>query len=110
MAVIVGVFLLLLGIFLLNNPLKGIVSLTYLAGVMLFFTGAARVLMAFKIQGGARWALIISGVLSWILGTMIFGNFAGAAVSLLGIILGVKLISNGISLIMVSLAGKPAAK
>lgn len=51
--------------------------------------------------------LILSGILSFVLGVMIFGNIAGVAVSLLGIILGIELISNGISVIMLSMA-KPA--
>lgn len=106
MAVLVGVFMLLLGVFLLNNPLKGIVSLTYLAALMLVFTGAARLLTAFKTQGGARWALVVSGILSWVLAGMIFGNFAGAAVSLLGLLLAIELISNGVSMIMLSLQAR----
>lgn len=110
MGVLMGVLTALLGIFLLKNPLQGIVSLTYAIAVMLFFAGAARLLLAFGVEGGARWFLILSALLSWLFGVMIFGNFAGAAFSLLGVLLAVELISNGVSLIMLALAKKHADK
>lgn len=106
MALIVGVFVVLLGLFLLANPLQGIVSLTVAVAFFLVAAGLGRILWAFQAEGGARWALILSGILSLVLGFMVFGNFAGAALTLLGILLGVELISNGVSLLVLGIAGK----
>ncbi|MDO5290908.1 MAG: DUF308 domain-containing protein [Pseudomonadota bacterium] len=110
LAIALGAALVLMGVFLLGNPLQGIVSLTLAAGFMLAVAGVFRILIAFKLVGGARWALILSGVLSLLLCVMILGNFPQAAAVTLGLFLAVELISNGVSLICLAMAGKAAAK
>ena len=46
---------------------------------------------------------MLSGVLSIVLGIMILSNFPYAAASVLGILLAIELLSNGIFLLMVAL-------
>lgn len=109
MAVLVGILVALLGWFLLRNPLQGMVSLTVAAGCMLAVAGVMRVVWGFRARGNVRWALFFSGALSVLLSVMIFGNFFQAATTLLGVFLAVELISNGISLIVLSFSRKQAA-
>ena len=103
----VGAVFLFLGISLLANPLQGIISLTFLAAVLLVIAGVFRLVFAFGAPtGGARIAMILSGLISILLAVMIFTNFPASALVVLGLFLAIELISNGVSLIMLSLMMK----
>lgn len=107
LAILLGLALLFLGINLVANPLAGTVSLTFLAGFMLLILGIFRILLAFSSRAAnLRGVLIVSGALSVLLGLMIFANWPQSAVVVLGLFLAVELISNGVSLIVLSLTRK----
>ncbi|MDO5058562.1 MAG: DUF308 domain-containing protein [Neisseria sp.] len=108
MTLLTGIFTALLGVFLLNNPLQGAVSLTVIAGLLLLLAGAVRIVSAFAAQNGLRWVLLASGGLSLLLAVMIFSNFPASALTLLGTFLALELLSNGISLLFLAFA-KPRA-
>jgi membrane protein HdeD len=93
-----------LGISILGNPLQGVLSLTVVAGIMFLATGIAKIIFAFRIRGSGYfvWA-ILSGLVSLILGIMVFTNFPYSAAVVLGILLAVELISSGITLITFAL-------
>lgn len=102
-ALIWGGLALLLGVSLLSNPLAGMVSITFLVAVLMLVTGIARVAIAFMPTAqGARAYLLIAGGISIVLSLMIFSNFPWSATVVLGVFLGVELISNGMSLIFVA--------
>ena len=89
-----------LGITILGNPLKGVISLTIMAGIMFVATGIAKIIFAFRIRGSGYfvWALL-SGAVSLILGVMVFTNFPQSAAVVLGVLLAVELVATGITLI-----------
>lgn len=108
-AILLGILMLLFGINLVSNPLAGTISLTIFAGSMFLIVGVMRIVLAFSVQlSRVRWAMILSGLLSIILGIMVFSNFPQSALLLLGVFLAIELISNGVSLIVLSLARKSA--
>jgi len=107
LAILLGLLLLFFGVSLIANPLSGIFSLTFMAGVLLLALGIIRIALAFSSQlSGLRAVLVLSGILSLILGVMIFANWPQSAAVVLGIFLAVELISNGVSLIVLSLSRK----
>ncbi len=61
-----------LGITILGDPLRGVISLTLVAGLMFVATGIAKLIFAFRIRGSGYfvWALL-SGAVSLILGIMV---------------------------------------
>ena len=66
-----------------------------------------RIVLAFRSEfAQMRWILILSGAISVLLGCMILSNFPMSAAVVLGVYLAIELISNGISLIILSLARK----
>jgi len=106
---LLGALILLLGINLLAHPLRGLLSLTYAAAMIIMIAGVFRLMLAFKIDlPQFRWIMGLSGVLSIALALMIFANFPQSAVIVLGVYLAIELISNGVSLIAISLARKSA--
>lgn len=97
--VIGGAMLTVLGLFMLRSPLAGAVALTIMAGAMFFASGLMRVTLAFTVQSH-RWLLIFSGLVSIALALWIIANPAAATLKLLGILLGVQVISEGITLLI----------
>jgi membrane protein HdeD len=89
-----------LGITILADPLRGVISLTLVAGIMFVATGIAKVIFAFRIRGSGYFMLtLLSGLVSLALGVMVFTNFPQSAAVLLGVLLAVELVATGITLI-----------
>ncbi|SUO97262.1 HdeD family acid-resistance protein [Suttonella ornithocola] len=102
-AVINGVVGVLLGIELLANPLRGILALTIAVGILFLFTGIGKIFIAFAIRKTALfWPLLLSAAVSILLAILIFSDYPQLATSLLGILLAIELISNGIATIAFS--------
>ena len=103
LAAIGGVLGVLLGIELLQNPLQGILTLTMVVAILFMATGIVRVVVAFGLRKTVAFIpLLISGLISIALAIMIFSGYPQSATYMLGVLLAVELISNGISLIMYS--------
>ena len=93
------------GVVLLWNPGTGIVTLTGVLGVTLLLSGVFKAILAFKVRiTPLWWMILISAVLSIVLGFMILNNLYAAALGALGVILGIELIQSGFGLIAVGKA------
>jgi len=103
-ALLFGVLTLVVGISLLYNPLGGMISLTLLVAVLFLVLGVVKLMYAFSLRPLSGWGwTLASGILSIILGIMILADFPWAAASVLGILLGVELISNGVMFLLLAL-------
>ena len=101
---IAGAAGLFVGVSLLQNPLAGIISLTIIIAVLFLFTGLAKLFISFSLRNTKSFMpVLLSGVISIVLSLMVFFNLPMAAVTVLGVLLAIELISNGISLIMLAL-------
>lgn len=96
-----------LGVSLLANPLAGILTLTLVVAVLFLATGVSRLLFAFSLRNtGAFFPLLFAGCVSILLGVIILASYPAAAPWVLGTLLAVELIFNGIGLIAFGVAGK----
>lgn len=95
-----GAILVVLGLFVLRNPLIGAVSLTLMAGSMFFASGLTRVITASQSKQG-RWLLVISGLISIGLGLWVLVNISTATLVLLGTLVAIQTLLEGITLILV---------
>ena len=103
-ALLFGALTLVVGITLIFNPLAGMVSLTLLVGVLFLAMGVVKVMYSFSLRPVTGWGwVLVSGIVSIVLGVMILGNFPYAATSVLGILLGVELLSNGVLFLFTAL-------
>lgn len=97
-----GSILAVLGIVLLRNTAAAIITLTLVTGALIFAEGLVRVVSAFQRHEGAdRWLLVVSGAISLILGLIVLFNLYEASFVLLGVLLGVQALLDGITLIAV---------
>ena len=102
-SILLGALLALLGISFLANPFAGTVSLPLLVTIFIAAGGILRAVYAFQIRGsGFFWLMLLSGVLSIGLAIFIFAN-PGVTVALLGILLGIELIFNGVGMVALGL-------
>jgi uncharacterized membrane protein HdeD (DUF308 family) len=97
------------GIYLLVNPVAGIAALALLLSIFLVVQGLFEVLMAIQIRPTPNWGwMLFSGALTLLLGAMLWSGWPSNAVWLIGLLVGISLISSGISRIMLSLVVRQA--
>jgi uncharacterized membrane protein HdeD (DUF308 family) len=92
-------------IYMLMNPLLGVLSLTLLLAVFLLVEGVLELALYFRIRGvrHAGWVLF-DGIVTLILGILIWAQWPSSAVWVIGTLVGISLIFSGISRFMLALA------
>jgi uncharacterized membrane protein HdeD (DUF308 family) len=98
-SVLGGAVLLVLGVFVLRNPASGLVTLTLLAGALFLAVGVTRIAVSGSAPEG-RWLLVTSGVISVLLGVLVLVNLLAASMLLLGILLGVQVLLEGVTVLV----------
>ncbi|KFI28920.1 HdeD family acid-resistance protein [Paenirhodobacter enshiensis] len=103
---------LVVGVWMLANPLAGMVSLTAVVGALFFVSGIVRLYMAFALMRGTPmfWMMLISGVISAGLGAYILFTVPESSLILLGTLLAIELIVIGSTLISLGLALRNSGK
>jgi uncharacterized membrane protein HdeD (DUF308 family) len=93
------------GCYMLINPVLGVVSLTLVLATFFLFEGILEIILYFNIRktGNAGWVLF-DGVVTLILGLMIWRHWPSSAVWAIGTLVGISLIFSGISRTMLSMA------
>ncbi|NEP17521.1 MAG: HdeD family acid-resistance protein [Leptolyngbya sp. SIO4C1] len=92
---------LMVGILLLANPWAGTVSLTLIVGIFFFIDGVFRVFLSFQLKPAPRWGwVLLSGILMIILGILIWSQWPFNAPWILGLLVGVGLLVNGIATLL----------
>jgi membrane protein HdeD len=97
-AAVGGALLTVLGLFILRNPLIGAVTLTLLAGALFLTGGLSRVVAAFHADR-YKVTLALSGLVSVGLGVYVLINPVTATLTLLGVLLGIQIMVEGLTLI-----------
>lgn len=97
--IISGALLLVLGIVILRNPEASAVTLTLLAGTLFLMGGVLRLVAAFQIDQN-RWIMVFSGLVSLFLGGLVVFNLFEATFVLLGVLIGVQALVDGITLLV----------
>ena len=104
MGIGLGVLMVLLGGSLLSQPLVGVLTLTYAVVILFAANGIARVITSFQLRPSPFfWPMFLSGAVSIGLSVYIIANFAAVALPLLGFLVGIELLLNGIGLVLLGL-------
>jgi uncharacterized membrane protein HdeD (DUF308 family) len=94
-----GALLVVLGVFTLRNPAIGAATLTLLAGSLFLAGGLVRIVFAFQMSE-ARWLLLVSGIISVLLGLYVLFNLGTASLALLGVLIGIQILVEGLTMLV----------
>jgi uncharacterized membrane protein HdeD (DUF308 family) len=107
---VVGALTLIAGLAAARFPIPAAVSFTALIGALLVTGGAIKLLLAYKLSDLSRWEYIaIAGTLSFVIGLLILAELPNAGLYVLGLLLGVNLLFEGVGWLAMGLAARRAA-
>jgi uncharacterized membrane protein HdeD (DUF308 family) len=100
-SLLLSVLAIVAGVVLLVNPWAGVISLTLLVGIYFFVDGIFRVFLAFQLRPNLRWGWVLfNGILMIILGILIWSQWPFNAPWVLGLLVGVGLLVNGLATLL----------
>jgi uncharacterized membrane protein HdeD (DUF308 family) len=95
------------GVLLLTNPVGGALALTIVLAVFLIVEGIFKIMMAMRVRDHRGWGwLLASGILSVILGVLIWAEWPASGLWIIGLLVGIQLLFTGWSLVMLGLAAR----
>lgn len=93
------VLFLIVGVLFLRNPGESLLTLTLLLIVFFMVEGISKVIFSLTIQPFPNWGwVLVSGIIGILLAFYLWANIPVAAIWLLGVLLGIELICEGIAL------------
>jgi uncharacterized membrane protein HdeD (DUF308 family) len=98
----------LLGVLLISQPLKGVLTLTAILVALFILEGVVALLMAFELRKHLQswgWTLF-KGVVDLWLAFLIWSGWPGSATWAIGLLVGVNMLFFGVSLAMTALAAR----
>ena len=111
--VLLGMLYIVAGFVTFENPLLAAAILTLILGASLVASGIMRIILAFSMKREQPWIwVLLSSIITLLLGLLILAHWPVSGVYILGIFLGIDLVMAGAGWIGVSLAlhhrGEPA--
>ncbi len=104
--VVNGVLSVVAGFLLARHPLAGAVVLTLLMAMFFMIGGLFRIIATFVMRLPHRGWLLLSGIITLLLGLLIWNQLPGAAVWVIGTFVGIDMIFSGWSWVMLALAAR----
>jgi uncharacterized membrane protein HdeD (DUF308 family) len=93
------VLAILVGLLFLRDPAQGLVTITLLLIVFFMIEGMSKVVFALTIRPFPNWGWVLaSGLLGIVLSLVLWASLAQTALWLIGLLLGIQLISEGAAL------------
>jgi uncharacterized membrane protein HdeD (DUF308 family) len=106
LSLLIGLFYLAGGLYLLSDPLAASTALTLVIAVMLIVSGVFRLILAFRLRPASHWMLVLSGAMAILTGVLIFVGWPATGLIVLGLFLGIDLLLFGIWWLILSVALK----
>ena len=95
---ILGFLYLIAGIIVVVNPLKGVIAFTIVLGITIFMQGIIQILIAFQMRWVSptwKW-MLVSGLVGIIFGIVVRSISPFGAASLIGTLIGINLLFDGV--------------
>jgi uncharacterized membrane protein HdeD (DUF308 family) len=106
---LVGLAYLFLGAYLILHPVLGVATLTLVLASLFLIEGILNIILFFQMRslGGSIWVLV-DGIITLLLGLMIYLQWPSSSAWAIGILVGVSMIISGVTRVMLSLAVRKA--
>jgi uncharacterized membrane protein HdeD (DUF308 family) len=106
-AYILSILTIVTGAYMTSRPGGALATLTIFLALFLISSGIVEALMAFRFRPIAGWGwAILSGIISVLLGLMIWRQFPLSGAWAIGILIGIRMFFNGLTLVMLGLAAR----
>ena len=102
---LIGVLTLLAGFWIITEPIIAAGALTIVLSVYFFADGLLEIIAAFSVEEGKGW-LLFDGIVTVVLGVLLFTGFPFSGPLAVGILLGIKLLFAGITMLTLGSAVK----
>lgn len=106
---VAGLLHIVVGFMLVSNPQASVLALTLLIAMFLMVEGLGRIVVGLSVNMPHRGWVLLNGAIDLILGFMIWRQWPSSAIWVIGLFVGIQMIFNGWSLIMLALAAKSAS-
>jgi uncharacterized membrane protein HdeD (DUF308 family) len=93
--ILLGILYVAFGAALFSQPVASALMLTYFLGLLLLMSGLVRVLLSFSHWREAGWLMLLSGAFGVLAGLVVLTGFPKTGLWVLGLVLGIDLISHG---------------
>jgi uncharacterized membrane protein HdeD (DUF308 family) len=104
---LLGALYVAVGVYLLAHPLAGLLSLTLALAIYLFVEGVLELVLAFQVPTRqAKGWLALDGVVTLILGFMIWRTWPASTEWAIGTLVGISMIFSGSTRLMLSMAAR----
>jgi uncharacterized membrane protein HdeD (DUF308 family) len=111
LAFALGALTIVVGIWMMTRPLLTLLSLTLLLMIYFLVDGIMEIVAAFKAKPMEGWGWVLfGGIVSVVLGIIIWRNLPQAALWLVGVLVGIKLIFAGAAMTAIGMTGRRAMK
>lgn len=108
---VAGALTAIVGFYLINKPLSGLAVIAFFLAVYFIVTGIFELVGAFQVRPAEGWGMMLfNGIVTLLLGIMIWSQFPLSGAWAVGILFGVKLLLSGASLIVIGRSVRGAAK
>ncbi len=101
---LVGILYLVVGFVISDTPAKSVVAMTALLAAFFIVAGLFRIAAALVVRFPRRGWALLNGVITLMLGVIIYKRFPGDALWVIGVLVGVEMLFHGWTWIMLSLA------
>jgi uncharacterized membrane protein HdeD (DUF308 family) len=106
--ILLGILYVAFGLVLWSQPLAGALVITFVLGLLLVVSGAVRILLSYRHWNDAGWIMLLSGIVGVLAGALIIARWPMSGLWVLGLLLGVDLLSHGIAWLLYS--GAPSRR
>ena len=109
--VLIGLVYLIGGIYFLTHTIMGVATLTLLLSCIILAEGLIEVVSYFRLrnEGASAW-ILINGIITLLLGGLIFFHWPSSSIWAIGTLIGINLLMTGISRLMFGLAARKLLK
>ncbi|MCX6339078.1 MAG: DUF308 domain-containing protein [Candidatus Aureabacteria bacterium] len=105
MRLLAGLLYFLAGIMLVAHPLRGVLTLTLLLGILFVLEGICKIIGSFQIRHVQNWGwLFFSGILALLIGILIWKGWPSSSAWAIGLLVGINILFRGWALIALALA------
>ena len=104
---LLGAAYVLVGGYLLWNPVLGLASVTFALAIYLFAEAVLEFVLSFQLRPAPGWGwLLFDGIITLILGILILTTWPSSAPWVLGTLVGISMLFSGTARLMISLAAR----